>query len=212
MFKLGLDFKRIHNSIYVQHHSNVIEIEEKSNDGEAILEFIFHSSNPNIAYYEIKAEHKKFLEKLVGNNKCCDGILLRIENEKADIFLIELKSTMGAKTWEKVQKQFRGAALVAMAFCAILGAEVNSLSLYTAYLDDSEVNDEIETEKMQSKIKGAYAKKPRVGRQVNSVKKWEESKIALFYNTEKITHHKIQLTKDTSVTPSINRGSYTVNI
>lgn len=106
MFKLGIDFQRVHPRIYTQHETNKMTLVETSSEGQATVTFILPASRDTCNYYELHAEHQSLLEKIVPNNNCCDGIFLMATDEQVDIYLVELKTNIGVKTWEKVQKQF----------------------------------------------------------------------------------------------------------
>ena len=92
MIAIGVDFERINAQFYQPNPSNVMMIEETRQDGKAKLTVTLPEIKDR-KYYKLTQEHTHWL-LYAKNAKCTDGIIIGIDtNNKAEIYIIELKSS-----------------------------------------------------------------------------------------------------------------------
>ena len=201
MIKLDFDLKRVNTDYFFKNDSNIFKIHEFADDGAAELTFVVPDVEQGI-FLKLNYEHSQWL-KYAKNQKCVDGIVISISQDNlAAIHIVELKSTIGSKTWKRVQNQFRGSILRAFSFCGTIGVKIKSLCLYTAFVE----NADEQIREMQSNITSSFAKKAHVGRNQKKEYDWEMEEISLFEGESKFSHKVINMTNGGEK----NFGSYQV--
>ncbi|GAA0618233.1 hypothetical protein GCM10009422_11970 [Brevundimonas kwangchunensis] len=76
--------------------------------------------------------------KWLASNECADGAFLEFSENGLSLHIIELKSKLDTKKWEKAKSQFRGMFLRATAICSVLGiGELKNVTCYIAYCEDA---------------------------------------------------------------------------
>lgn len=207
MIKIGIDFNRINSEYYEKKLSHIIPIEETKVQGKAKLDITFPNT-PSVTYYKLCKETSSWLN-FATNKNCADGIVIGIEsNEKAKIYIIELKSKLSASKWSTVLNQFRGSLLRALAFCNTIGIQdIEEVNFYTSFVDRSQIDREKDINEKQKGLKGGIiANKQMTGRRLTDIEQWDTTDIKPFPRGDFFAHKTINLIK----IKGVNTGSYAI--
>ncbi|MFC0211819.1 hypothetical protein ACFFK0_05005 [Paenibacillus chartarius] len=181
MIDIGFNINRAKAQFYEIFESEVV-ISENSDEGRAELTVIFQDHRGK-KFIRLLREHDPILQ-YADNQKCADGIIIECtasDCQRAKIYIIELKTTIGVMTWNDVKAQFRGATLRALAFATSIGINhIEAISYCTAYLEDSEIKKIAEAIERQSNLTGTVAKKRPIGINPSEIKEWNDTKITPF--------------------------------
>ncbi|MGB8954577.1 MAG: hypothetical protein WCC10_04340 [Tumebacillaceae bacterium] len=193
MINIGFNLGRVNPDYFELCSSHVIVVEETSKKGEAELTCTFQEGKE---YIRLLKEHDHILTYCM-NRKCADGIIIELDpadQSQARVHIIELKKSMGSRTWEKVKEQFYGASLRALAFASSVGIHrILSIHYYTGYVDDDEMKKSIETTRMQSEITGTIARKVRTAINPEELKEWQLDTVKVFEDHEGFSHLRVLL-------------------
>lgn len=127
------------NFITVKEDDNVIILEENEEGGESRLKFETKSSN-TMTIENIDKKHTEMYffkdTSKFSMYKRVDHIIMDnvdIQNNKWDIYLIEMKSNIADNTWMEVKGKFRASYLFIKAFAAMIEININNVYMYTTY-------------------------------------------------------------------------------
>ena len=113
------------------------------------------------------------------------------QNQKWDVFLIEMKTTIGSRTWNKVKGKFLASYLVTKAIAAIIDFEIENFYFYTTY----------EKASWGHKEEDPAEKKPHSGQLVlRSEEEWSGGRFGLNIGDERLAfkHTPIQMIRTTA--------------
>lgn len=134
MFESAIEKRIKELDEHLVHCSNEkLVFQEKQKDGQ--MEIALLLSNPCVMFRDVDENSlnyfkcKKTADCIVFEQKVGDDWALHI---------FEMKRTVKAKEWAKIQEQFKGAYYNALAIAGFLGIEdrINDIRLYTCYSND----------------------------------------------------------------------------
>lgn len=120
---------------YVLPQSNKYVLRENAVEGKSTLEVSLSEENYCIEDYDHSKKCAFFVEDgKIGMQKSVDHVLLekRADN-KWILHLIEMKSSVGNKTWRDIKQKVRTSYLSMEALAAVMGIEVEEIKTYTTY-------------------------------------------------------------------------------
>lgn len=174
---------------------NTYHLKEERDSGKSNLNVTI--KNPNLCIYDFDNKKKcNFLrtEGKLGMQKSVDHILFENDSDIWRIHLIEMKSTVGYKTWlESIKPKVRTSYLTALAIADFLGIQIQDVAAYTTY----------ETEQFSTfrNLEDPKAKVPPLGMVARNALKDEWNKDCMYLNLgeeKKIKHKKIQMIRNVS--------------
>ena len=121
--------------------------------------------------------------------KRVDHVIFELnQNQKFDVHLIEMKTTVGSKTWIEVKGKFRASYLTVKAIAAILDYEIENFCFYTTY----------EKVSLESKKENTVTRKARLGQAaIRPEEEWAGNKFGLNIGDRLSFKHKpIQMTRN----------------
>jgi hypothetical protein len=117
---------------------NIYELKETADSGKSVLKVNIENENICIEDYDNKPkcvftrEDKKYCMR-----KSVDHVLLLNDNDNWILHLIEMKSSLGNRTWIEVKGKFRASYLNMKALCEFLGISLSSVCTYTTFEKES---------------------------------------------------------------------------
>ena len=125
--------------------NNTFELHEDDESGKSVLTVIIENGdNLCIENFEKCPKSNIFREeKQLGLKKCCDHIIFQNCNGNYILHLIEMKSSVGYRTFENVKLKVRSSYLNAHMIACALGINIVSTVAYTTYSQlkfDSDAN------------------------------------------------------------------------
>lgn len=174
----------------MNHHYH---LREEKDSGKSDLSVVI--KNDNLCIYDFDNKKKcNFLriEKKTGMQKSVDHILFEKGLDNWRLHLIEMKSSVGRKTWqEAIKPKVRTSYLTALAIAEFLGIRVFDAVAYTTY----------ENERFDGIEKGANPRAmiPHLGIAARNpvTDEWEKDQMFLNLGKElRIPHKKIQMSKN----------------
>lgn len=184
---------------YFEPESNQYTLEETEEQGKSLLMVSIEDENFCIKKYDDKKRCAFFkTPNQAGKNdesvsKCVDHVIMQHKNGAWRLHLIEMKSSVGAKTWERIKKQNRDAYLEILALSGVLGINFSEITSYTTY----------ESEKFKNDDTNPLTKTALLGKKAsNGYEQWESGYMELSVRAGKplqIKHNKIRMVKDNNV-------------
>lgn len=113
---------------------NYYELRETLDSGKSILKLSIEDENICVEEYDKKGRcgftkvNKKF-----GMQKCIDHFVLKRDGDSWDLYMIEMKSSVGDKKWLEIKAKIRSSLLNIKALCVFLGITLNNIYAYTTY-------------------------------------------------------------------------------
>lgn len=113
-------------------------LKEKDDLGKSLLKVTVAAENICIEDYDGKKKCG-FLkeEKRFGMKKSVDHFLLKNNGDNWDLYMIEMKSTVGDKKWREIKGKIRASLLNIRALCEVLGISIGAVYTYTTYEKES---------------------------------------------------------------------------
>ena len=110
------------------------ELKETAESGKSILKVTLEGENICVEEYD-KKKRCGFLreDKKFGMQKCIDHFLLKKNGLSWDLYMIEMKSNVGDKTWRVIKAKMRTSLLNINALCVFLGIRIDNIYSYTTY-------------------------------------------------------------------------------
>lgn len=180
-------------SQYFMPMNNSYPLREEKESGKSDLRVTI--SNDNLCIYDFDNKKKcGFVreEKKTGMNKSVDHVLFEKRKDGWRIHLIEMKSSVGCKTWrEGIKPKVRTSYLTSLAIGEFLGIKIVDAIAYTTY----------ENEKFGNVENGANPRAmiPQLGIAARDpvIDEWEKDRIYLNLGEELlISHKRIKMTKN----------------
>jgi len=113
---------------------NQYKLEETAECGKSCLNVIIDGTNICVEKYD-NQKRCAFLreEKSFGMQKCIDHFILKKENDVWNLYMIEMKSSVGYNTWSNIKYKLRSSYLNIRALCEFLGITLGDVYAYTTY-------------------------------------------------------------------------------
>ena len=113
------------------------ELKEKDHSGKSLLKLTINGLNICIEDYDDKIRCGFLREgKQFGMKKCIDHFVL-IENGAVwDLYMFEMKSGVGNKTWVDIKSKLRSSFLNIKALCVFLGIALGEVYACTTYEEE----------------------------------------------------------------------------
>lgn len=168
-------------------------LKEEEDSGKSDLDVIIE--NDNLCIYNFDNKKKcSFLkpEKKTGMQKSVDHILFEKIDDGWCLHLIEMKSSVGHKTWlESIKPKVRTSYLTSLAIADFLGIKISDVVAYTTYYEDKFSDNSNKTNPRT--FVPPLGKKAR-----NPVKdEWENNQMFLELGEElRLVHKRIKMNKD----------------
>lgn len=180
---------------YFSGESQLYVLSENATRGESKLTVNIADNNLCIADVDGKKQQHKLKcnftrEPQNGLNKAVDhAIFQRAKGNKWILHLIEMKTTIGRKTWDEIKLKFRASLLDMKALAVFLGIDITEVKSYTTY----------ETYKVQplSQTPDLALHKPKTGEKNISLEdEWSKGCVYLIFGElHKIEHKSIKMTR-----------------
>lgn len=170
-------------------------LKEEKDSGKSSLNVKI--KNPNLCIFDFDNKKKcNFLrtDRKKGMQKSVDHILFENDFEVWNVHLIEMKSTVGYKTWlESIKPKVRTSYLTALAIADFLGIHIKDVIAYTTYETERFSTEEnLENPKAKVPMLGVAARNPLRD-------EWNKDCMYLDLGVEKmIQHKKIQMVRNIS--------------
>lgn len=171
---------------YFLPQSNSYRLRENAQDGKSMLEVHISTTNYCIEDYDHSKKCSFFVEDgKIGMQKSVDHIVLeKKENNNWILHLIEMKTSVGHKTWREIKQKVRTSFLSMSALAAVMGITIDEIKTYTTY----------EKEKFDSVKENTNprAMLPPLGRPAIDFKKeeWDRNIICITLGDIKTFQHK----------------------
>lgn len=170
-------------------------LKEKKKDGEA--ELTLQLQNPCILFSKLEDKKLRYFK----NQKCADYVLYEYKENSWEMYIFELKRSIGLSQWDQIKEQAKGAMQNGLAIAGFLGIEISleRTRLYSVYRNDK-INDYANPGKLR------YQMHNRISTE-NSEEKcdWNASKVKLdFLGEREFMHHKVALNLEDG------KGSYAI--
>ncbi|ARJ38341.1 hypothetical protein SporoP8_05280 [Sporosarcina ureae] len=110
------------------------ELKEKDKNGKSLLKLTVDGVNICVEDYDEKNKCG-FLrqEKKNGMKKCIDHFILKENGATWDLYMFEMKSGVGNKTWMDIKLKLRSSYLNIKALCGFLGIALGDVYACTTY-------------------------------------------------------------------------------
>lgn len=145
------------NFIYKNPHNQKIVFVESQKDGEGSS--FFKSSKDSLV---IKAKNKSPIVWAMKNKKCAEGAFLTQSEEKTTLHILEMKSKVNLKDFEKVIEQISGMYLSALSIVGLMKIPYpDEVIVYLAYKENS-IDGLNSTEFISHKSLVGVAQKPEL--------------------------------------------------
>lgn len=102
---------------------------------ESVLTLYVDGENICVEEYD-KKKRCNFLRSSCGMQKCIDHFVLKSNGDNWDLYMIEMKTSVGNNTWNDIKAKIRSSLLNIRALCEFLGITVNEIYTYTTYERD----------------------------------------------------------------------------
>lgn len=174
--------------------SNQYRLEEKKDTGRSDLEVTIENTNLCISDFDGKKKCN-FLrpDKTNGMQKSVDHIIFEEKGNGWKAHLIEMKSSVGAQTWNgQIKPKVRTSYLTSLALAVFLGIRVDEVEAYTTFENDKFSDSSDQT---NPKLLVAPLGKPVY----NPAQEWEDGVIHYDFGEDvEIKHHKIQMVRNSN--------------
>lgn len=165
-------------------------LEEKKESGRSFLTVDIKGEHLCIRDYDNK--HKCIFvkpEEKYGMKKSVDHVIIELNDTKAIVHLIEMKSSISDSTWRDIKKKTRASYLNLQALAVYLGITIEEFRLYLTY--ERRTQDDIK------KTKNLMAHMPLLGEQaVSCQEQWEHQFVQIKIDKFiKIPHKPIKMTR-----------------
>lgn len=122
---------------FIEHSTNVIQLEEKEDTGKSELNFQV-MSNKNLIIKNVDKKHTEiyFFQNTKEKSmfKRVDHIIFEnLSDNDWKIHLIEMKTSVGNEKWNEVKGKFRSSYLLAQSIAAMLEMNILETYMYTTY-------------------------------------------------------------------------------
>ena len=113
---------------------NYYELCENTESGKSLLKVNVEGENICVEGYDGK-RRCNFLrpESKFGMHKCIDHFILKNDCDYWDLYMIEMKSSVGNPKWLDIKAKMRSSLLNIKALCEFLGIKINKIYTYTTY-------------------------------------------------------------------------------
>lgn len=113
---------------------NYYELKETIKQGESLLKLTVEGDNICVERFDDK-KRCGFLrnEKKLGMQKCIDHFVLKRSDDFWDLYMIEMKTSVGDKTWKEIKAKMRSSLLNIKALSEFLGITIEKTYAYTTY-------------------------------------------------------------------------------
>lgn len=114
-------------------------LKETEDSGKSELKITVEGTNICVENYDKKKRCNFFRSSgIQGLHKCIDHFILRIKNNKWELHMIEMKSSVGHATWRAIKQKVRASYLNIHALVKTLGLELDDAEIYvyTTYEND----------------------------------------------------------------------------
>ncbi|MDD2402747.1 MAG: hypothetical protein PHD60_11220 [Clostridia bacterium] len=169
------------------------ELKETAESGKSCLKVIIDGTNICVEKYD-NQKRCAFLreEKSFGMQKCIDHFILKKEKDVWNLYMIEMKSSVGNRTWCDIKSKMRSSYLNIRALCEFLGIILGNVYSYTTYEKEA-----FETLKDTADVKTHV---PILGRRATSFKDDEWDKGIIKVEIDKIlefSHTAVKMERNT---------------
>lgn len=173
--------------------NHLYHLKEEKDSGKSDLNVVI--SSDNLCVYDF--DHKKKcsflrLDKKFGMQKSVDHLLYEKIGNDWKLHLIEMKSSVGFKTWlEQIKPKVRTSYFTALAIADFLGIQVSEVTAYTTYAQERFSNADHGTNPRAIIPQlGAAARNPFAD-------EWDKNRMFINIGEEMmIPHKKIKMTKN----------------
>ena len=113
---------------------NYYELRETVESGKSLLKVIIEGENICVEEFD-KKKRCGFLREsgTFGMQKCIDHFLLKENGSTWNLYMIEMKSSVGDKKWRDIKAKMRSSLLNVKALCEFLGITLDIIYAYTTY-------------------------------------------------------------------------------
>ena len=123
---------------YIEPEATNYLLEETESQGRSELSVVLTGENLCMKNYDRKPRCGFFrCDSEFGMQKCVDHFILHHrEKEKGwDLYMIEMKTTVGNKTWQEIRTKVKASYLNIKAFVAVLGIEIRQTIVCITYAE-----------------------------------------------------------------------------
>ena len=122
---------------FAEWEKEIIQLEEKEDTGKSLLNMKLKSQS-NLCIKNVDKKHTELYffqtNKLKSMFKRVDHIVFEhLKNDKWNIHLIEMKSSMSTEKWTEVKGKFRASYLLVQGLAAMLEMPIEEVCMYTTY-------------------------------------------------------------------------------
>lgn len=173
--------------------SNTYHLKEEEESGKSDLNVTVINRNLCICGFD-KKKRCDFLrtERKYGMQKCVDHILFEEQPNGWRLHLIEMKSSVGYKTWiEKIKPKVRTSYFTALAIANFLGIRVREAVAYTTF-EEEKFGDIVNKANLKAKV-------PELGKVARDAytDEWTKNRLFLDIGEEmQILHKRIKMVKN----------------
>ncbi len=200
--RIGYALKNFFKEAYFLSESSEYLLKENSAQGQSELTLTFTTDNVrNLCIEDVDGKKQRHSlccgftnnSKEAALNKAVDHAIFKMENSgEWTLHLIEMKTSVGAKTWAVVKAKQRASYLDMLAVAVFLGIKVKEVFAYTTYGLD----------KMTSEFENANiaVKKPILGQKIINLLKdeWQAGKLYLDFGDGplEIKHKRVKMARN----------------
>lgn len=113
---------------------NYYELYENTESGKSLLKVTIEGENICVEEFD-KKKRCGFLraDSKFGMQKCIDHFILKNDGDYWDLYMIEMKSSVGSQKWLDIKAKMRSSLFNIKALCEFLGVKINKIYTYTTY-------------------------------------------------------------------------------
>jgi hypothetical protein len=139
-----IDFDKIRNALlqddvsFQKVFNDSVSIVERHNDNTGIMQTINININiiPESWYIDKFDEKIQKIRSILKNQKCADIVIWQWNQNCWQLYILEIKRTVGRSVWAKIKNQFLGAYRLCRILAAVLDIEFETVQFYTVFVND----------------------------------------------------------------------------
>ena len=112
---------------------DIYELKETADSGKSLLRVTVDGENICVEEYDKKKRCGFLRQDKSGMQKCIDHFLLKNNGQSWDLYMIEMKSSVGDMRWRDIKAKMRTSLLNIKALCVFLGISIDNIYTYTTY-------------------------------------------------------------------------------
>lgn len=174
---------------YFLPEQNEYELLEKETSGKSLLKLTVDGVNICVEDYDSKIRCGFVKEeKRYGMKTCIDHFVLKENGDVWDLYMFEMKTSIGNNKWKSIKLKIRSSYLHIQALCGFLGIKLGVINACTTY----------EIEQFNTASADPKTMLVQLGKRADNFKEdeWNQGKIIIHFDEEMtVPHRALQMTR-----------------